>query len=124
KLSYGGLHVTDANRRELPSALAVRDEQVFIEVNDRAAVYPVTIDPVFTTSSRITAGDATERDAFGVAVAISGDTAVVGSVADVDPGVSHGSAYVFVRSGTGWAQQQKLTVNDATSRGFGFAVAV
>ena len=36
-----------------------------------------------------------------------------------------GSAYVFVRSGTSWSQQQKLTANDGAAHdGFGYSVAI
>jgi hypothetical protein len=40
---------------------------------------------------------------YGYAVAISGDTAVVASFSDDKP------AYVFVRSGSGWIEQARLT---------------
>ncbi len=56
---------------------------------------------------------------FGFAVAISGDTAVVG---DEDP---TGAAYVFVRSGTTWTQQARLTASNADAGDFfGMAVAI
>jgi hypothetical protein len=59
-------------------------------------------------------------------VALSGDTAVVGAVYDDNPGGTNaGSAYVFVRSGTSWGQQTKLTASDAaTAQQFGVAVAL
>jgi hypothetical protein len=50
---------------------------------------------------------------FGDSVAISGDTVVVGS---------GGSAYVFVRTGSTWAQQQKFT--DSIGARFGYSVAI
>ncbi len=57
---------------------------------------------------------------LGYAVAVSGDTAVIGSeTAEV--------AYVFVRSGSTWTQQAKLTASDAGPSNddqFGSAVAV
>src|SRR5262249_47009168 len=53
---------------------------------------------------------------FGTAVSLSGDTAAVGA---------GGSAYVFVRGGTGWTLQQKLTPRDiALEEGFGSTLAV
>ncbi|MGQ0619229.1 MAG: Calx-beta domain-containing protein [Panacagrimonas sp.] len=48
---------------------------------------------------------------FGFSVAISGDTLLVGAPGDAN-GV--GGAYVFVRSGTSWSQQAKLTASDRT----------
>ena len=47
---------------------------------------------------------------LGCAVSVFGDTAVVGSAFDdTAAGVDAGAAYVFVRSGTTWTEQQKLT---------------
>ncbi|MDQ3623881.1 MAG: FG-GAP repeat protein [Verrucomicrobiota bacterium] len=112
-LRYGGLHVFDSGGRVLPSGLAVRDGQVGIEVDDRAAVYPVTIDPVFTTETKLTASDAAANDTFGRSVAISGDTVVIGADLDDDGATDSGSAYVFVRTGDTWTQEQKLTASDA-----------
>ena len=63
---------------------------------------------------------------FGISVAVSGDTAVVGAHRDDTPaGDDAGSAYVFVRSGGTWTQQAKLTASDAAAGDlFGFSVAV
>ncbi len=69
-------------------------------------------------------------DYFGSSVAISGATVVVGASADdvganVDANVDQGSAYVFVRSGAIWSQQQRLTaVDGAASDYFGYSVAI
>jgi hypothetical protein len=63
------------------------------------------------------------EDDFGFSVAISGETVVVGAHGDVD--VAQGSAYVFVRSGGVWSQQQKLEASDAAAEDdFGFSVAI
>jgi hypothetical protein len=43
---------------------------------------------------------------------LSGDTVVVGAPGDTINGVMRGSAYVFVRSGGSWSEQQKLTSPD------------
>ena len=53
-------------------------------------------------------------DQFGISVAISGETVVVG-VRMVAQRASQGSAYVFVRSGGVWSQQQKLEASDAAA---------
>ncbi|MEO7658570.1 MAG: carboxypeptidase regulatory-like domain-containing protein, partial [Pyrinomonadaceae bacterium] len=80
----------------------------------------------WTFQQKLTASDASAFDAFGSSVAIDGDTAVVGAFADSTGAVSnHGSAYVFVRNGTTWTQQQKLTASDAAAFDvFGRSVAV
>ncbi|MFC2041905.1 FG-GAP repeat protein, partial [Chloroflexota bacterium] len=74
---------------------------------------------------KLTAGDGSVEDWFGLSLAISGDTAVVGAYRDDDNGSDSGSAYVFVRSGTSWTQQAKLTASDgAGDDWFGSSVAI
>ena len=60
-------------------------------------------------------------DRFGISVAIDGDTAVVGAYGDDDNGLSSGSAYVFVKPGSGWAnmtETAKLTASDGAAGDF------
>ncbi|MCI0388648.1 MAG: hypothetical protein MOB07_07755 [Acidobacteria bacterium] len=75
---------------------------------------------------KLTANDGEAIDWFGRSVAISGGTIVAGAPLDnsgTNPDL--GSAYVFVRSGTVWTQQQRLTANIAYSNDqFGSAVAI
>ena len=75
---------------------------------------------------QLTATDGAAYDSFGVSVALSGDTALVGAWAhDVDGITAQGSAYVFTRSGTTWVQQQQLTASDgAWDDLFGGSVAL
>ncbi|MCP4696630.1 MAG: hypothetical protein GY862_07250, partial [Gammaproteobacteria bacterium] len=75
--------------------------------------------------ARLTASDAAAGDGFGVSVALSGDTALIGAIYDDDGGVDSGSAYMFTRSGTVWSQQQKLTADDTAEDDlFGWSVAL
>ncbi len=82
----------------------------------------------FTQRAKLVAADGTAGDGFGSAVAVSGDTAVVGAP-NADPGgtTNAGAAYVFGRnpqSGV-WTQQAKLVANDgAPGAVFGSAVAL
>lgn len=68
------------------------------------------------------------NDGFGIGVAISGDTVVVGAWEDDDGGGESGSAYVFERDAGGpdaWGEVAKLTAGDATPNArFGFSVSV
>ncbi|MGJ8643280.1 MAG: hypothetical protein ACSHX9_07730 [Luteolibacter sp.] len=76
--------------------------------------------------AKLTANDAVTNDNFGYAVAISGDSVVVGAIGD-DPGAAFdsGSAYVFNRSGTSWSQQAKISAGDPGAEdGFGSSVAI
>jgi hypothetical protein len=75
----------------------------------------------FTRETRIVPADSSAGDEFGGAVAIEGDTAVVGATG----GAPGGAAYVFVRSGGGWVQQQKLVSSHPEPGGdFGGSVAI
>ena len=64
---------------------------------------------VWSQQQKLLASDAASSDNFGNSVAISGETIVVGARFDAGAaGNNQGSAYVFVRSGGVWSQQQKL----------------
>jgi hypothetical protein len=81
---------------------------------------------VWSEQQKLTASDGELGDQFGVSVAISGETIVVGAPGDNGAGASNqGSAYVFARTGATWAQQQKLTASDgAADDFFGVSVAI
>jgi hypothetical protein len=75
--------------------------------------------------AKLVPADLAAGDEFGRSVALSGDTVLVGSRFDDDAGMSSGSAYVFVRSGSTWTQQAKLTASDAAASAyFGVDVAI
>jgi hypothetical protein len=65
-------------------------------------------------SAKLLAADGASGDQFGLAVSISGDTAVVGSRLHDTSVADAGAAYVFVRSGTTWTERAKLVASDAT----------
>ena len=70
--------------------------------------------------------DPVQADEFGLSVAISGDTALVGAQGrDLPSKPNAGQAFVYVRSGTVWSQQAALSAADATSMdSFGCSVAL
>jgi hypothetical protein len=79
----------------------------------------------WTQQAKLIASDGAAEDVFGESVAVDGDTAVIGARLDDDNGAASGSAYVFIRSGTTWAQQAKLAAGDAAALDrFGLPVAV
>ena len=124
-LRYSGLHAYDAGGHELTSWMEVRVRSIALVVDDAKARYPVTVDPLIATETNLTASDAAASDEFGLSVAISGDTAVVGAHWDDDDGPKSGSAYVFIRIGETWTQQAKLTALFAdTADEFGRSVAI
>jgi len=69
----------------------------------------------WTQQAKLVASDAAGDDQFGSAVAIAGDTVIVGAPFDDDTAPSSGSVYVFGRSGTTWTQQAKLLASDAAA---------
>jgi len=78
-----------------------------------------------TESNKITASDGADGDIFGRSVSISGDYAIVGAFWDDDNGIDSGSAYIFKRSGTSWAEEAKLTASDgAAIDQFGWSVSI
>jgi nucleoside-specific outer membrane channel protein Tsx len=71
----------------------------------------------WTQQAELTASDGVPGDWFGLSVAISGSTALIGS--------ENNAAYVFVQNGTTWSQQAELTASDAApSDQFGYSVAL
>jgi hypothetical protein len=128
-MRYSGLFAADAGGRPVRSWLELHGRTLLIRVDDRGARYPLTIDPFFQ-KAKLTASDGAANDFFGISVAISGDTAVVGSYqSDVGGSVDRGAAYVFVKPASGWnaslQETAKLTASDGASLDwFGYSVAI
>jgi len=82
----------------------------------------------WSEAKKLEASDSAQLDQFGISVAISGDTIVVGAHQDEDAGSFTGSAYVFARDAGGsgnWGEVKKLMASDASAdHHFGFAVAI
>ena len=83
---------------------------------------PAAWGQTFTETHKIIAADTEERDGFGHAVAISGNTAIVGAVL-ASPNTYMGSAYLFdAATGT---ELFKLSPNDAAPGDhFGYSVSI
>ncbi|NJP07769.1 MAG: hypothetical protein HC837_20200, partial [Chloroflexaceae bacterium] len=77
---------------------------------------------------KLTASDGASNNQFGIAVAMDGDTAIVGSVATIDVNTAQGAAYIFERNQGGtdnWGEVIKLVASDgAADDFFGTAVAL
>ncbi|MEW6072022.1 MAG: hypothetical protein AB1726_05405 [Planctomycetota bacterium] len=75
--------------------------------------------------AELVASGASPSDWFGHAVAMAGDTVLVGVPRDDDRGTDAGAAYVFVHDATGWHEQAKLVAADGSSGDqFGWSVAL
>jgi hypothetical protein len=87
---------------------------------------PSGTDPLLAGSLRLEAGDGATEDYFGAAVAISGNTAIVGAPRnDINGNADQGAAYIFVRSGRTWTQEDKLKApTGAAGDFFGGSVAI
>ena len=84
-LSYSNLVVKDADGRELVARMETKaaGREIVLVVDDQHASYPITIDPLmWSQQNHLIARDGGAGDRFGFAVAISGNTAVVGAYHD------------------------------------------
>jgi hypothetical protein len=124
-LRYSGLQAEDATGRDLPAWMEVQEARLLIHVDDSLASYPVVIDPLMQLAE-LTGSDASTGWQVGSAVAVSGNTIVVGACGGGSD--FQGTAYVFVKPLTGWknmTQTAELTPSDgATSDAFGCSAAI
>ena len=90
------------------------------------AAHAQTLNDLYPELATLIAADGANSDNLGTAVAIDGDTLVVGSSTDdVGANADQGSARVFVRSGSTWTLQATLTASDgAAGDYFGTTVAI
>jgi hypothetical protein len=95
--------------------------------SDKGAAYVfVENGGTWTQQQKLVASDGVAGDFFGVSVAVSGDTAMVGARSeDNTNGADAGAAYIFLRNGSMWSQDVKLLASDgAANDQFGRSVAV
>lgn len=82
------------------------------------------INGVWMQQAKLVAPDASPNAAFGLAVGICGDVAVIGAPEQTHP-TGHGSAYVFQRTDASWQHAATLVALDgAIGDQFGYSVAV
>jgi uncharacterized repeat protein (TIGR01451 family) len=138
RLNYAQLLVLDASGRILPSRLALKpgpdaDSSIIsLQVNDHGAVYPLWVDPTLSVeTAKITASDGLTDDQFGSAVAVSGDTAIIGAPGKYITATlsSNDRAYIYARNTGGadeWGEVADLspTFTTDTHQFFGFSVTL
>src|SRR5262249_15184235 len=79
----------------------------------------------WTQQARLNANDGENGDHFGMAVALEGDTALIGAPNNTVTAGGQGAAYVFTRNGASWMQRQRLLASNAAANDhFGNAVAL
>ncbi len=123
RLSLTKLFAFDARGRTLPSRFERRGERLALVVDDRGAQYPIVVDPtVQNESAQLAVGGPPERTAFGSALHLSGELALVGAPGDSP---AAGAAYVFRRWGNAWQLDAKLVGGTArVGDRFGASVAI
>jgi hypothetical protein len=86
----------------------------------------VVVPAAFTQQQKLAAAGGAANDAYGWAVAIDGNTAVIGApLTDVGGKADQGVAYIYVQSNGVWVEQAKLIASDgAANARFGCAVAI
>ncbi|MDP3064196.1 MAG: PKD domain-containing protein [Chloroflexota bacterium] len=124
-LRYDNLYAFDANGMELPSWMTYEAGRLSIFVDDSYAVYPITIDPIIATETRLNASDPTASKVLGASVARDGAWLIAGAWGDSQRGPSAGAAYIFENTGAAWVQRAKLAASDGVGGDFfGYAVAI
>ncbi len=136
QITYSGLKAWDANGKTIPTHFESTEDGFAVRYIDAGAQYPITIDPI-AQQAYLKASNTQTNDQFGIDVAISGDTVVVGAnwedsnAAGVNgnhadnSAANSGAAYVFTRSGTSWTLDAYLKAsNPGANDQFGQSVAV
>ena len=79
--------------------------------NDKGSAYifKYTGSSTWTQQAKLVASDGAVNDIFGYSVSISADRALIGAPMDEN---QRGSAYVFIRDGSLWPQEDKLFASD------------
>ncbi|MFN8467655.1 MAG: hypothetical protein U0X20_19000 [Caldilineaceae bacterium] len=134
--TYDKLHAWDAAGRVLPAQLALAGSTLSILVDDTAATYPVTIDPILQ-QALLKANNIGPNDQYGYAVAISGNTIAVGAPGEDsgattvngnggdDSATDAGAVYVYTSSNNQWNLQAYIKAANAQAGDqFGYAVAL
>ena len=100
------------------------DRAIVASANMNSAYVFFLSDGVWTEEAQLVASGATEESRFGVSASLDGDRAIVGAESDdTDAGKITGAAYIFVRSGTEWIEEAKLSASDGSS-GDDFGISV
>lgn len=123
-LRYGSLYAYDADHHALPAHMTLADDHLTLIVDTRGAKYPVTVDPLFSTTIAIGDPGGTAGDNFGFSVTLSADgtTALIGAYHAAN---GDGAAYVYSQKSGVWSQTPVAIIADpATTTGDLFGVSV
>jgi trimeric autotransporter adhesin len=111
---------------ESSNATGVDGDETNNDAMNSGAVYIFRLDgDTWVQEAYLKASNSDTNDRFGNALALDGDTLVVGAADDEGANTETGSAYVFVRSAGGWTEEARLNATAFGNRDdFGAAVAI
>jgi len=129
-LNYSQLKVWDANDKLLAANFEKNGDGYAINVNTKAAAYPITIDPISTTPSGIMESNQTNAQ-MGISVSSAGDVngdgysdVIVGAHLYDNGQTDEGRAYIYHGSDTGTsATAATILESNQASAQFGIAVS-
>ncbi len=130
QVRYSGLAAWDARGAALPARIAAAHGGLAVLVEDAAAVYPITVDPVLSTGVWSVAG-AQSADRLGAAVAGAGDVdgdgysdVIVGAPSFSGTFFGEGAVFVYLGSAGGLSTTAAWSATGgADSARFGTAVS-
>jgi hypothetical protein len=122
---YAGLAAKDVKSKALRTWLDVQGDRLLLNVDDTGAQYPLAIDPTIQSGQLKPSSDSNAVD-FGDAVAVDGNTVVVGAMLTLLRDGESGSAYVYEKPANGWGNMtQTATLTPSDNAGhFGASVAI
>ncbi len=128
RFHYTDLVARDALGASLPATMRVENARIALTVDARDAVFPIVVDPELWTQAgtALARSDGAAGDLFGISLGFSADTLIAGAAVETVSGhAGQGAAYVYVRTGSTFAQQALLTSADgAAGDNFGVATAI
>ncbi|MFN0242108.1 MAG: FG-GAP repeat protein [Planctomycetota bacterium] len=123
---YEGLVAWDVTGSAVDARLERTEAGLAILVDDRVAVYPITVDPwIVVQEAKFTGGGPTSI-AFGFDVDVSAEAVLVGAPS-ADPGglINAGEARIFERAAGAWSLTAALRPSDAAAGdAFGFGLSI
>ena len=120
---------SDTSPPDFGVRVAIDGDLIIVEARESAYVFQNTNGSEWDFVTKLETNEGYDRDKFGMAVALDGNTAIVGAV-----GNGHGdtaivgkksSAFIFSRNGSDWDVGKKLIPKDAPIEYmFGYNVAI
>ena len=128
-LTYGGLHVEDADGHPVAAWLEATADGLAVVIDDFGARWPLTVDPLLSSATTVLTGGT--NDTFGYSVSGAGDVngdgyadLIVGAPYNSATAAEIGRAYVYLGGASGYGASPATTLTGAAAGDhFGRAVA-